>query len=71
MEKSKIEKIVDCSFDNALAQIQPAVNMELYPAAFADEYSWLRVKAVFELNNRAIRAAVKESLVEIFASEQE
>lgn len=71
MEKSKIERIVDRSFDEALARIQPAVNRELYPAAFVDEFSWLRVKATFELNNQAIRAAVKESLTEILASEQE
>lgn len=71
MDKMQIEKIVDASFNTALANIQPAVNAELYPAAFANEYSWLRVKAVFDLNNAAIRKAVKESFVQLLAAEQE
>ena len=65
MNRQEIEKIVDTCFDRELAQIQQKVSMELYPAAFANEYSWLRVKAVFELNNQAIRKAVKASLAEI------
>ena len=67
MQKEEIEKIVDNAFDKALANIQPAVNMELYPAAFANEYSWLRVKSVFELNNVAMRNAVKDALVTILS----
>lgn len=66
MQKSEIEKIVDSAFDKALEDIRPAVNCELYPAAFANEYSWLRVKGVFDLQNAAIRKAVKEALSIIF-----
>lgn len=62
MEKTEIEKIVDTAFDQAFSQIQSAVDKELYPAAFANEYSWLRVKKVFSLNNTAIRKAVKDAL---------
>ena len=65
MQREEIEKIVDTAFDKALVKIQPAVNMELYPAAFANEYSWLRVKNVFELNNKAIRNAVKDALATV------
>ncbi len=67
MQKTDIEKIVDTSFDKALTKIAPAVNRELYPAAFANEHSWLRVKSVFDLNNAAIRRAVKEALVAILS----
>jgi len=65
MQTAEIEKIVDSTFDKALREIQPKVNMELRPDAFANEYSWLRVKAVFDLNNSAIRKAVKDALVSI------
>lgn len=65
MSHMDIEKIVDSAFDKALDDIRPAVNRELYPAAFADEYSWLRVKSVFDLQNAAIRKAVKEALSSI------
>lgn len=69
MNRQEIEKIVDTCFDRELGQIQQKVSMELYPAAFANECSWLRVKAVFELNNQAIREAVKTSLAEILNQE--
>ena len=69
MKRQEIEKIVDTCFDRELAQIQQKVSMELYPAAFANEYSWMRVKTVFELNNQAIREAVKTSLAEILNQE--
>ncbi len=65
MQKDKIERIVDCAFDKALAEIQVDVNRELYPAAFANEYSWLHVQKLFHLNNAAMRNAVKEALSEI------
>jgi len=69
MKKSEIERIVDASFNSALNEIQPYVNRELYPAAFANEYSWLRVKAVFDLQNKAMCAAVKNALSEILGAE--
>lgn len=67
MQKSDIEKIVDATFDKALAKIEPAVNRELYPGAFANEHSWLNVKSVFKLNNAAMRSAVKEALSAILS----
>ena len=71
MTQNDIEKAVDISFDKALDRIKPAINRELYPAAFAASYSWLHVKAVFDLNNTAIRSAVKEALVALLAANQE
>lgn len=67
MNRSEIEKIVDSSFDQALRAIRPRVDKELYPAAFANQYSWLRVKAVFDLQNQAMRAAVKDALSQLLA----
>ena len=66
MTKVDISKAVDTAFDSALDEIQGPVNMELYPDAFANEYSWLRVKRVFELQNVAMRKAVKIALTELF-----
>lgn len=65
MKKTDVEQIVDSAFDKALNAIMPLVNRELHPGAFANEYSWLRVKSVFDLQNAAIRDAVKESLSNI------
>ena len=62
MDKATIEKAVDSAFDSCLSEIYPLVSQELYPAAFANEYSWLRVKNVFDLQNSAIRKAVKKAL---------
>ena len=67
MQKSDVEKIVDVAFDKAFSEVAPAVSRELYPAAFANESSWLNVKRVFELNNAAIRNAVKEALSDILS----
>ena len=67
MDKSAIEKTVDSAFDSCLSEISPLVNQELYPAAFANEYSWLRVKTVFDLQNSAIRKAVKKALSDVLA----
>ena len=67
MNRSEIEKIVDSSFDQALRAIRPRVDKELYPEAFANQYSWLRVKAVFDLQNQAMRAAVKDVLSQLLA----
>lgn len=69
MQVPEIEKIVDSAFDKALDSIRPAVNSELYPAAFADEYSWLHVKSVFDLQNAAMRKAVKEALSNILSEQ--
>lgn len=65
MDKAQIEKVVDDSFRKALAQIESQLEIELYPSAFANEYSWLRVKNAIKINNKAIQAAVKESLSEL------
>ena len=62
METDRICAAVDAAFDNAMKAIQPRMESELYPAAFADSSSWLRVKNAIDLNNAAIRQAVKTAL---------
>lgn len=69
MNQEKINAAVDAAFDKALAAIQPRMERELYPRAFANEYSWLRVKNAIELNNAAIQQAVKAVLAEVLAEE--
>ena len=44
MDRSKINSAVDSAFDSAFKNWSHQIEKELYPAAFADEYSWLRVK---------------------------
>ena len=65
MDKAQIEKIVDESFDQALAGIDKQLEIELHPDAFANEHSWLRVKNAIKINNKALRLAVKKSLSSI------
>ena len=67
MDSSLIEKAVDSAFDLCIKEIEPQINCELYPAAFANEYSWLRVRAVFDLQNRAIRKAIKIAMTDLLA----
>lgn len=71
MTKNDIEKAVDVSFDKALSNIKPAINRELYPTAFANEHSWHHVQTALELNNAAIRSAVKDALITLLTDEQE
>ena len=51
MLKPEIEKAVDSAFDSALDKMHKFMEKELYPSAFANEYSHLRVKAVFNMQN--------------------
>ena len=69
MDKTSIEKAVDSAFDSSLEEIRPLINRELYPAAFANEYSWLKVKAVFDLQHSAIRKAVKRALSDLLSED--
>ena len=69
MNQEKINAAVDAAFDKALAAIQPRMDWELYPRAFANEYSWISVKNAIDLNNAAIRQAVKSVLAEVLAEE--
>lgn len=67
MKNERISSAVDNAFDTALKSIQPRMERELFPNAFADEYGWLRVKRAIDLNNAAIRQAIKAALAEALA----
>lgn len=66
MDKKEIEKIVDRSFNAAFSNWSNQIEKELYPAAFANEYSWIRVKDSIELNNQLLKESLKLTLIEIF-----
>ena len=65
MDSNKINSVVDTAFDNAFSNWSKQIEKELYPSAFADEYSWLRVKSSFEINNKFLKAALKQALCEL------
>ncbi|WP_302626774.1 hypothetical protein [uncultured Eubacterium sp.] len=64
-DKKDISQIIDTSFDKAFTLWSTQIERELYPAAFADEHSWLRVKNSIQLNNQLLKEALKLSLSEI------
>ena len=65
MDSQKINNAIDSAFDSAFTQWKTAMHKELYPAAFADEYSWLRVENSFKINNKFLKEALKEALTEL------
>ncbi len=65
MKNEQISAAVDNAFDAALKAIQPRLERELFPNALADEYGWLRIKRAIDLNNAAIRQAVKAALADL------
>lgn len=62
MTSDEINLIVDEAFDAAFSQWSKQIEKELYPAAFADQFSWLRVKGAISINNAALKNALKASL---------
>lgn len=65
MNKDKIDSVIDKSFDSAFENWSKQIERELYPAAFADSYSWLRVKNSLKINNSFLKEALKQSLYEL------
>lgn len=59
---NEINEIVDKAFAEAFSQWEKSIEEELYPSAFADQYSWLRVKGAISVNNVALKNAIKLSL---------
>lgn len=67
MEESKITSVIDSSFDSIFKTWSSKIEKELYPSAFADEFSWLRVKKSLEINNAYLKEALKQSLIELLS----
>lgn len=65
MDTTKISKVIDESFDAAFRNWTSQVEKELYPEAFANEYSWIAVKKSLSINNKALKNALKLTLTEL------
>lgn len=65
MEQEKINHVVDSVFDSAFKNWSSQIERELYPSAFANENSWLRVKNSINLNNRLLKESLKQILSEL------
>ena len=65
MDKEIINSTVDSAFDIAFSSWSSQIERELYPSAFADEYTWLHVKHSIEINNNFLKEALKQTLAEL------
>ena len=65
LTEKQINSVVDASFDKAFADLSENLRNELFPGAFANAYSWLRVKNSLEINNNHLKEALKQSLKEL------
>ena len=65
MNRDNINSVVDSAFNSAFANWSSKIERELYPSAFTDEYSWLRVKHSIEINNTFLKEALKQTIAEL------
>lgn len=65
MDRDKINSVVDSAFDKSFSDWSNKIEKELYPSAFKDEYSWLRVKNSLQINNSYLKSALKQALSEL------
>lgn len=69
MDRNAINNIVDNAFDASFMSWNQQIEKELYPSAFADEYSWLRVKNSLKINNSLLKEALKNALSELLSDQ--
>lgn len=67
MDRDKISEIVDTAFDSTFSTWSKQIEKDLYPSAFADEYSWLRVKNSLKVNNLFLKNSLKQVLTEVLS----
>lgn len=67
MDRDKISEIVDTAFDSTFSTWFKQIEKDLYPSAFADEYSWLRVKNSLKVNNLFLKNSLKQVLTEVLS----
>ena len=67
MDRDKISEIVDTAFDSTFSTWSKQIEKDLYPSAFADEYSWLRVKNSLKVNNLFLKNSLKQVLAEVLS----
>lgn len=69
MDRDKVNSIIDKAFDASFKNWNQQIDKELYPSAFADEYSWLRVKNSLKINNSLLKEALKNALSELLSDQ--
>ena len=69
MDRNKVNIIIDNAFDASFKSWNQQIDKELYPGAFADEYSWLRVKNSLKINNSLLKEALKSALSELLSDQ--
>lgn len=69
MNRNTINTVVDNAFDVSFKNWNRQIEKELYPGAFADEYSWMRVKNSLKINNSILKEALKQALSELLADQ--
>ena len=67
MDRDKISEIVDTAFDSTFSTWSKQIEKDLYPSAFVDEYSWLRVKNSLNVNNLFLKNSLKQILIEVLS----
>lgn len=67
MDRDKISEIVDTAFDSTFSTWSKQIEKDLYPSAFVDEYSWLRVKNTLKVNNLFLKNSLKQILIEVLS----
>lgn len=67
MDRDKISEIVDTAFDSTFSTWSKQIEKDLYPSAFVDEYSWLRVKNSLKVNNLFLKNSLKQILIEVLS----
>lgn len=69
MDKAKIEETVRASFKDVFSTWTKQIEQDLYPAAFSDPYSWLRVKSSLEKNNEFLQRALTQVLTTLLTDQ--
>ena len=69
MKREQAAAAIDAAFSEAFKNWEATIERDLYPAAFADEYSWLRVKSAIARNNKCLKTAVTQAILNVLAEE--
>lgn len=69
MDSNKVKETVDASFDSVFATWSRQIEKDLYPSAFADPYSWLKIKNSLDKNNQFLKEALKSTLIELLCED--
>ncbi len=68
MDNKNIKQTVDKAFQSAFSTWEKQIEKDLYPDAFANPSSWLRVKSAMAKNNDILKAAIIQALDELLST---